>query len=88
MNNKQARNNYINEAIKQVNANKILQQVQELLTHTQTNAYTDEDRQTLYHLDAQLTEILLSSEKKCSTCSINRDPWSPNLKEKGKAVVY
>ena len=48
----------------------------------------DEDRQTLFRLDAQLTEILLSSEKKCSKRSINRDPWSPKLKEKGKTVVY
>jgi hypothetical protein len=75
-------------ATKQLHHHKILERAQVLHNHALQSTFTTNDKTNLIQLDTQLTEILLSSERQCSKSLIQRDPWSPTLKKKGKAIVY
>ena len=86
--NKQARSKYTTETVKQIKHHNILACAESLYNKAQCPLFSNNDRQALFRLDKQLTEILLSGERKCSKRSIQKDPWSPSLKEKGKAVIY
>ena len=88
LNNKQACMNYQTNAIKQITTHNILKRAECLHQKAIDQSFTESDRQTLISLDNQLTEILLSSERKCSKRQIQRDPWSPKLKAHGKAVIF
>ena len=53
-----------------------------------SNKFTESDMRKLFLLDNQLTKIALASGRKCSMQMVQRDPWSPKLKQKGKKIVY
>ena len=74
--------------LKQTSEHKIHHQANTLYQKANDGLFTDDDQHKLHQLDKQLTEIVLASKTRCSHKKINRDPWSPQLKQKGKATIY
>ena len=63
---KQAHEKYIANTLQQVKEHKVLLRAKELHATATLGPLTEEEEQKLYRLDAQMTEITLGAEKRCS----------------------
>ena len=79
---------YIAFINKQFNEHKIVERCRRLRDLCDSGDFDETNRQQLFALDRQVTEILLGAENQCSKRRQQRNLWSPALKKAGCEIGY
>ena len=85
--NKNAKQSYIHNMAKQCNNQKIFKWAQSLAIKADTRDFSEADKNDLFTLDKQFTEISLGVEKRCLKDG-HTGIYSPKLQKAGQMVVY
>mmetsp|Transcript_24392 Transcript_24392/g.34970 ORF Transcript_24392/g.34970 Transcript_24392/m.34970 type:complete len:783 (+) Transcript_24392:946-3294(+) len=83
-----SRNLYEEFVIAQFQEHKIGERAAALHARALTGLFDAADMNSFNRLDAQITEILLGAENRCSKKMVDRDNWSPKIQLSGRTILY
>jgi len=83
-----AKTAYVSFVLKQWELHKIAERADALHERALLGIFPTTDFALLNALDAQITEILLGAEKRCSKKLVERDKWSPRLQTGARNILY